>query len=215
MGADPSHVARPRSSLPRSLRRVSALGVGGAAAVVLISAAIVALGESGFLEAAHFGSARGPWLSVSGVVAAILCLGGFVHSMRGLRIGRPHFTQPKPGILTFDPWTRRVSLNVSLQWKNSNPEFPLQLSSVEIVRYRLDGVAANERIVGRMLTKPTLLGARAEGTTTMLFSLPAVRSPNEAYAEVVLRDELGRKHRTEVRFESPSIFSQGSTRSYR
>jgi hypothetical protein len=176
--------------------------------VVISAAAIVLQDGSGFLETEHLGSLRGTWLWVGGVAAAILCLGAFVHSMRGLRIGRPRFTQQEPGILAFDPWTRRASLNVSLRWRNSNPELPLHLSSVEIVRYRLDGVSANERIVGRILTRPTLLGPQAEGVTTMLFSLPATRSPSEAFAEVLLRDELGRKLRTEVRFESRRSLGQ-------
>jgi hypothetical protein len=182
---------------------------------VITAAAFFTNGLSGFLLSEHLGGVQGPWLWVCGVVAAVLCLGAFAHSMRGLRIGRPRFTQQEPGILAFDPWTRRASLNVSLRWKNSNPELPLQLSSVEIVRYRLDGVSANERIVGRMLTRPTVLGPQAEGKTTMLFSLPVTNSPKEAFADVLLRDELGRKHRTEVRFEAPRFFGQGPIESIR
>jgi hypothetical protein len=187
---------------------VSALLVGGVVVVVVSAAAILVRDGSGFLETEHLGGLRGTWLWVGGAVAAILCLGAFLHSMRGLRIGRPRFTQQEPGILAFDPWTRRASLNASLRWKNANPELPLQLTSVEIVRYRLDGVATNERIVGRMLTRPTLLEPQVEGKTTMLFTLPVTSSPTEASAEVLLRDELGRKHRTEVRFESPRFFAQ-------
>jgi hypothetical protein len=212
MGVDSPPIARRRRSRWLSFRSVSALLVAGVMVVAFGAAAVLLQDGSGFFVS--HGSVRGPWLWVSGAVATILCLGAFLHSMRGLRIGRPRFTQHEPGILTFDPWTRRASLNVSLRWKNTNPELPLQLSSVEIVRYRLDGVSSNERIVGRMLTRPTLLGPHAEGATTMLFSLHAPNSPSEAFAEVLLRDELGRKHRTEVRFESPSFFGSGSGRTH-
>jgi hypothetical protein len=207
---DHSHISPRGPGKWLSLRRISALIVGVVVIVVLGAAAILVRDGSGFLETEHLGSLRGIWLWVGGVIAAILCIGAFLHSMRGLRIGRPRFTQQEPGILAFDPWTRRASLNASLRWRNANPELPLQLTSVEIVRYRLDGVATNERIVGRMLSRPTLLEPQVEGKTTMLFTLPATRSPSEASAEVVLRDELGRRHRTEVSFESPTFSAQRS-----
>jgi hypothetical protein len=193
----------------RAVRRLAALVAVGAVAAVITAASLAANGVGGFLLTEHLGSVRGPWFWVCGAVAAILCIGAFSHSMRGLRIGRPRFTQQVPGILAFDPWTRRASLNASLRWKNSNPELPLQLTSVEIVRYRLDGASTTERIVGRMLSRPTVLGPQAEGSTTMLFTLPVTKSPREAFAEVLLRDELGRKHRTEVSFAAPSFLGEG------